>query len=57
MRQPAAICVGQSLALGYVRPAAIVAEAAIEVEIDGELRPARMMTSARFDPSGARMRG
>lgn len=57
MRQPAAICVGESLALGYVRPAAFEAEAAVEVEINGELRPARMMTGARFDPSGARMRG
>jgi dimethylglycine dehydrogenase len=50
-------CVEESLALGYVRPTAFEAEAAVEIEINGELRPARMMTGARYDPSGAHMRG
>lgn len=50
-------CVGESLALGYVRPSAFAADAGVAVEINGKLRPARMMLGARFDPSGARLRG
>jgi len=50
-------CVGESLALGYVRPSAFETDAGVEVEINGRLRQARMTSGARFDPTGARMRG
>jgi len=45
-----------SLALGYVPADLAVAEAAFEVEIIGQRRPARLLTEAVFDPAGERMR-
>lgn len=49
--------VKESLALGYVRPAAFEADAAVKIDVNGKLCPGRMTAGARFDPSGARMRG
>ena len=49
--------VGQSMALGYV-PAALAADGtALEVEINGEMYPAKVVAKPLYDPSGARMRG
>lgn len=49
--------VGESLALGFMRPAAHESGAAVEVEINGRRRPARIAAGARHDPNGGRMRG
>jgi len=48
---------GESLALAYLRPAAIADGAAVEVLVKGEARPAVVRTAARYDPKGARLRG
>ncbi|MBM3600157.1 MAG: FAD-dependent oxidoreductase [Alphaproteobacteria bacterium] len=48
--------VGESLALGYVRPQFYRPTGSYEVEIVGELRPARLSETARVDPAGERMR-
>jgi dimethylglycine dehydrogenase len=46
----------QSMALGYV-PVAMAADGtALEVEINGEMYPARVVAEPLYDPSGARMR-
>jgi dimethylglycine dehydrogenase len=48
---------GQSVALGFL-PAELIAEGReVEIEILGEMRPARLVTTPLFDPEGARMRG
>ena len=45
------------MALGFV-PAEMIEEGArFEIEILGEMRPARLITRPLFDPEGARMRG
>ncbi|MFQ5565214.1 MAG: glycine cleavage T C-terminal barrel domain-containing protein, partial [Paracoccaceae bacterium] len=47
----------QSVALGFL-PVELIAEGrAVEIEILGEMRPARLVTTPPFDPDGARMRG
>jgi dimethylglycine dehydrogenase len=48
--------VGESLALGYVKPAYFEDGARFEIEVVGERRPARLSARPRFDPDGARMR-
>jgi len=49
--------VGESVALGFV-PTAMIAEGeTFEIEILGDMRPARLITAPLFDPDGARMRG
>ena len=49
--------VGKSMALGYV-PAALAADGTqLEVEINGEMYPARIVGQALYDPTGERMRG
>ncbi len=48
--------VGESLALGYVFPQAFDDGAAVEIEINGDLRPARISARPRYDHDGARMR-
>jgi dimethylglycine dehydrogenase len=48
--------VGESLALGYLRPGMADPEASYEIEIIGERRPARLSPGPRFDPAGTRMR-
>jgi dimethylglycine dehydrogenase len=48
--------VGESLALGYVKPAYFEDGARVEIEVVGERRPARLSARPRFDPDGARMR-
>ncbi|MEM7223338.1 MAG: FAD-dependent oxidoreductase [Pseudomonadota bacterium] len=50
-------CVGESLALGYLKPAAWEDGAQYQVEILGERRPATLSAAARIDPEGQRMRG
>ena len=47
---------GKSMALGYVPADLADAEAAFEVEILGQLRPARRQRQPIYDPSGSRMR-
>jgi dimethylglycine dehydrogenase len=49
--------VGNSVALGFVPVNMIVPDAAFEIEILGEMRPATMITEPLFDPKGERMRG
>ncbi len=49
--------VGKSVALGFAPTETIEAGANFEIEILGELRPARLITEPLFDPQGARMRG
>jgi dimethylglycine dehydrogenase len=48
--------VGESLALGYLKPGTADPQAAYEIEIIGERRPARLAAGARVDPAGTRMR-
>jgi dimethylglycine dehydrogenase len=47
---------GESLALGYVKDGYCEDGAALEVEVVGRRRPARLSTRPRYDPDGARMR-
>jgi dimethylglycine dehydrogenase len=49
--------VGESLALGYVKPQFFEDGAAFEVEVLGKRRPAILSQRPRFDPEGTRMRG
>jgi dimethylglycine dehydrogenase len=46
----------RSLALGYVPAALAVGDPALEVEIIGHRRPARLLAEPVLDPAGARMR-
>ena len=49
--------VGKSVAFGFV-PTGMIAEGAnFEIEILGDLRPARLFVEPLFDPRGERMRG
>jgi dimethylglycine dehydrogenase len=48
--------VGKSLALAYLEPAFATPAAALAITILGEQRPARVVSEALHDPSGARMR-
>jgi dimethylglycine dehydrogenase len=48
--------VGTSIALAYVEPGFAAPDAALHVTILGEDRPARVVSEALYDPSGARMR-
>jgi dimethylglycine dehydrogenase len=48
--------VGESLALGYVKPAHYRPDARFEIEIVGERRPALLSERPRYDPEGRRMR-
>ncbi|MCU4654215.1 FAD-dependent oxidoreductase [Roseibacterium sp. SDUM158016] len=48
---------GVSVALGFL-PVHLIGEGReVEIEILGEMRPARLVTTPLFDPDGARMRG
>ncbi len=49
--------VQESVALGFVPPEMVEDGAAFEIEILGELRPARLSAGPLFDPRGERMRG
>ena len=49
--------VGKSVALGFAPVATIEEGARFEIEILGDLRPARLVTEPLFDPLGERMRG
>ena len=48
---------GQSIALALIPRDKAVEGLQAEIEILGEMRPARLITEALFDPDGARMRG
>ncbi len=48
-------CVGQSLALGYIKREHADADT-FEIEIIGERKPARRLATPAYDPKGARMR-
>ncbi len=48
---------GLSVAQGFVPRARAKAGLEVEIEILGEMRPARLVTEALFDPEGERMRG
>jgi len=49
--------VEKSVALGFVPSEMIADGAGFEIEILGEMRPARLVAEPLFDPEGARMRG
>ncbi len=49
--------VGKSMALGYVPPELAVDDTELEVEILGAKYPARVTSTALYDPNGGRMRG
>jgi len=49
--------VGQSMALGYVPAALAAAGTEVEVEINGEMYPARIVAEPLYDPGGEKMRG
>ncbi len=49
--------VEKSVALGFVPPGMIEDGAAFEIEILGDMRAARLITEALYDPQGERMRG
>jgi dimethylglycine dehydrogenase len=48
---------GQSIALGFVPSDRAQAGLEVEIEIMGQMRPARLITTPLFDADGARMRG
>ena len=48
---------GKSIALGFVPTEAIRDDLEVEIEILGDMRPARILTAPLFDADGARMRG
>ncbi len=48
---------GKSVAIGFVPVDLIGPDLAVEIEILGQRRPARLFTGALFDPAGKRMRG
>jgi dimethylglycine dehydrogenase len=48
--------VGQSLALGYVKTPFFEDGAAVEVEVLGERKPARLSAQALYDPQGVNLR-
>ncbi len=48
---------GKSIALGFVPTDRAVAGLEVEIEIMGQMRPARLITTPLFDADGARMRG
>ena len=48
---------GKSIALGFVPSDRAEAGLEVEIEIMGQLRPARLITTPLFDADGARMRG
>ena len=48
--------VGQSMALGYVPTAIAATDERFEIEILGEMFPARVETTPLYDPNGGRMR-
>ena len=48
---------GKSIALGFVPSDRAEAGLEVEIEIMGQMRPARLITSPLFDADGARMRG
>ena len=50
-------CVGESLAMGYVKPEFFELDAGFEIDILGERRAAILAPAARFDAAGKRMRG
>ena len=49
--------VAESVAIGFVPPSLIGDDQQVEIEILGELRPARVITQPLFDPKAQRMRG
>ncbi len=48
---------GTSVAMGFVPRGRIAEGLKVEIEILGQMRPARLITAALFDPDGDRMRG
>ena len=48
---------GRSVALGFLPADAIRENPDVSIEILGDFRPARMLTTPLFDPDGSRMRG
>ena len=48
---------GKSVALGFLPTDRISEGLQVEIEILGQLRPARVITTPLFDADGARMRG
>jgi dimethylglycine dehydrogenase len=49
--------VKKSVALGFLPPALITDGREVEIEILGEMRPARLISEPLFDPAAERMRG
>ncbi len=49
--------VGRSIAFAYVEPASAAPGTALEVEILGERRPARVLAEALYDPANRRLAG
>jgi dimethylglycine dehydrogenase len=49
--------VGQSMAMGYLPAELAAGGTEVEVEINGEMYPARVVAEPLYDPDGARMRG
>ncbi|MCB1313127.1 MAG: FAD-dependent oxidoreductase [Sedimentitalea sp.] len=48
---------GKSIALGFLPTDRIAEGLAVEIEILGQMRPARLITTPLVDPDGARLRG
>ena len=48
---------GKSIALGFLPTERITEGLAVEIEILGQMRPAKLITTPLFDADGARMRG
>jgi dimethylglycine dehydrogenase len=48
---------GKSIALGFVPRARMAEGLAVQIEILGQMRPARLITTPLFDADGLRMRG
>jgi dimethylglycine dehydrogenase len=48
--------IGTAIALSYLPAGAVKAGDKVEIEILGEMRPARILAEPPYDPSGSRMR-
>lgn len=49
-------CAGRSMALGYLEPRHVDADAVYQIDLVGEMRNASLLTSPPIDPEGLRMR-
>jgi dimethylglycine dehydrogenase len=49
--------VGKSLALGFVKPELAAEGTELEIDVLGELKPARVIAESPYDPDNEKLRG